>query len=40
MTAKLLDARPDATLTVLDGVGHYPMIEDPDRFGAAVAAGF
>ncbi len=40
MTAKLLEARPDATLTVLDGVGHYPMIEDPDRFGAAVAAGF
>ena len=40
MTAKLLQARPDATLTVLDGVGHYPMIEDPDRFGAAVAAGF
>jgi pimeloyl-ACP methyl ester carboxylesterase len=40
MTAKLLEARPDAGLTVLDGVGHYPMIEDPDRFGPAVAAGF
>jgi pimeloyl-ACP methyl ester carboxylesterase len=40
MTAKLLEARPDATLTVLDGVGHYPMIEAPERFGAAVAAGF
>jgi pimeloyl-ACP methyl ester carboxylesterase len=40
MTAKLLEARPDATLTVLDGVGHYPMVEDPERFGAAVAAGF
>jgi len=40
MTAKLLEARPDAHLTVLDGVGHYPMIEDPERFGAAVAAGF
>jgi pimeloyl-ACP methyl ester carboxylesterase len=40
MTAKLLAARPDATLTTLDGVGHYPMIEDPDRFGTAVAAGF
>jgi pimeloyl-ACP methyl ester carboxylesterase len=40
MTAKLLEVRPDARLTVLDGVGHYPMIEDPDRFGPAVAAGF
>lgn len=40
MTAHLLEARPDATLTVLEGVGHYPMIEDPDRFGAAVASGF
>ena len=40
MTARLLEARPDATLRTLDGVGHYPMIEDPVRFGAAVAAGF
>jgi pimeloyl-ACP methyl ester carboxylesterase len=40
MTARLLEARPDAALTVLDGIGHYPMIEDPERFGAAVAAGF
>jgi pimeloyl-ACP methyl ester carboxylesterase len=40
MTARLLDVRPDAVLTTLEGVGHYPMLEDPDRFGAAVASGF
>ena len=39
MTARLLERRTDASLTVLDRVGHYPMIEDPHRFGAAVAAG-
>jgi pimeloyl-ACP methyl ester carboxylesterase len=40
MTARLLERRADARLTTLDGVGHYPMIEDPERFGAAVAEGF
>jgi pimeloyl-ACP methyl ester carboxylesterase len=24
---------------VLDGVGHYPMVEAPDRFLGAVLAG-
>ena len=38
MALKLKAARPDASLTTLDGVGHYPMIEDPPRFAAAVAA--
>jgi pimeloyl-ACP methyl ester carboxylesterase len=38
MTEVLQRARPDATLTVLDGVGHYPMIEAPERFAAAVTA--
>lgn len=36
MALRLREARRDATLTTLDGVGHYPMIEDPDRFAAAV----
>ncbi len=36
MAHRLGDARPDATVTVLDGVGHYPMVEAPQRFVAAV----
>ena len=39
MGEQLLARRPDASITRLDGLGHYPMIEDPTRFGAAVAAG-
>jgi pimeloyl-ACP methyl ester carboxylesterase len=38
MTEQLTRARPDARVTILDGVGHYPMIEAPDRFAAAVTA--
>jgi pimeloyl-ACP methyl ester carboxylesterase len=38
MTDRLLAARPDATRTTLDGVGHYPMVEAPERFAAAVLA--
>jgi pimeloyl-ACP methyl ester carboxylesterase len=38
MTDELRRARPDAHVTILDGVGHYPMIEAPDRFATAVTA--
>jgi pimeloyl-ACP methyl ester carboxylesterase len=38
MTDTLKQARPDASITVLDGVGHYPMIESPARFAAALTA--
>jgi len=36
MTERLLEARPETPLITLDGVGHYPMIETPDRFADAV----
>ena len=35
MTEQLRSARPDARITILDGVGHYPMIESPARFAEA-----
>ena len=39
MTDQLRAARPDAVVELLDGVGHYPMIEAPARFAAAVTRG-
>jgi pimeloyl-ACP methyl ester carboxylesterase len=36
MTDRLCRTRPKITLRVLDGVGHYPMVEAPDRFVDAV----
>jgi pimeloyl-ACP methyl ester carboxylesterase len=36
MTTRLVERRPDATLTRLTGVGHYPMVEAPDAFADAV----
>jgi pimeloyl-ACP methyl ester carboxylesterase len=39
MTDRLVDARPGTPVTVLDGVGHFPMVEAPDRFLDAVVAG-
>jgi len=32
MADRLRHARPDATVSILEGVGHYPMSEAPDRF--------
>jgi len=39
MAHRLAKARPDAELHLLEGVGHFPMVEDPERFGAALLAG-
>jgi len=38
MTDVLHRARPDASIDILNAVGHYPMIEAPPRFAAAVTA--
>ncbi len=39
MVDSLLAARPDATAVRLEGVGHYPMVEAPQRFLEAVLPG-
>jgi pimeloyl-ACP methyl ester carboxylesterase len=39
MTQRLVERRPDATLTRLEGVGHYPMVEAPEAFSGAVLGG-
>lgn len=39
MANRLHGARPDSSLTFLDGVGHYPMLEAPRRFLDAVEEG-
>lgn len=36
MAEKLVAARPGTPLITLDGVGHYPMLEAPERFAAGV----
>ena len=38
MAELLVERRPDATLTWVDGAGHYPQIEAPDAFLGAVGA--
>jgi pimeloyl-ACP methyl ester carboxylesterase len=37
MADRLAASRPDARVVRLDGVGHYPMVEAPARFLAALA---
>jgi pimeloyl-ACP methyl ester carboxylesterase len=39
MVDTLRAARPDATADLLEGVGHYPMVEAPARFLVAVRTG-
>jgi pimeloyl-ACP methyl ester carboxylesterase len=36
MTDKLVERSPDATVRLLAGIGHYPMLEAPQSFVAAV----
>jgi pimeloyl-ACP methyl ester carboxylesterase len=36
MAERVASVRSDAQLTRLDGVGHYPMVEAPARFNAAL----
>jgi pimeloyl-ACP methyl ester carboxylesterase len=39
MVDQLRVARPDVEVTILEGVGHYPMLEAPEAFADAVLAG-
>ncbi len=38
MVERLVERRPDTSVTRLAGVGHYPMVEAPDAFAAAVVS--
>jgi pimeloyl-ACP methyl ester carboxylesterase len=39
MAVRLAARRPEAPFTTLEGTGHYPMLEAPTEFAAAVVAG-
>lgn len=36
MATRVAEARPDAELIMLTGIGHYPMVESPERFLASL----
>ena len=36
MAERLVAVRPGTPLFTMEDVGHYPMVEDPDGFAAAV----
>ena len=38
MATRLHELRSDAPLVTLADVGHYPMVEAPERFGTALLA--
>lgn len=38
MVDRLLEARPGTPVTLLEDVGHYPMVEDPTGFASGVLA--
>jgi pimeloyl-ACP methyl ester carboxylesterase len=40
MAERLHTARPDAAVVRLEGIGHYPMMEAPGAFAAAVTSAF
>lgn len=40
MTDRLRSGRADADVTILDDLGHYPMIEDAQQFSEAALAAF
>jgi pimeloyl-ACP methyl ester carboxylesterase len=39
MAERLRATRPETTLVWLEGIGHYPMLEAPERFLEGVVAG-
>ncbi len=38
MATRLHEIRSEAPLVTLEDIGHYPMVEAPERFGTAMLA--